>query len=94
MAALCPSRGESYQRMDMMQVTLSPGAATVHEEPHAGDECGLVITGKIWITLGKDVYTASSGDAFYYTASSEHWIENRTGRKSTFLWISAPPSFF
>ena len=47
----------------------------------------------IVITLGKDTFKASKGDAFYFTSDKKHWIENRSKTKAQILWISAPPSF-
>lgn len=85
--------GAQGREVDMIMLTLDPGTSTAHEEPHYGDECGMVISGKIIITLGKDSYKASKGDAFYYTANKEHWIENRAKSSAKILWISAPPSF-
>lgn len=88
-----PIAGAQDREMDFMLVTLAPGAATAKEDAHHGDECGLVLSGKIWITLGKDVYKAGKGDAFYFTSDRPHWIENRSSSEAKILWISAPPSF-
>jgi transcriptional regulator with XRE-family HTH domain len=88
-----PIAGAQDREMDIMLVTLDPGSSTTKEDAHYGDECGLVLSGKIYINLGKDVYKASKGDAFYYTSDKQHWIENRSDKEATILWISSPPSF-
>ncbi|MCD6570829.1 MAG: helix-turn-helix domain-containing protein [Deltaproteobacteria bacterium] len=85
--------GAQDREMDIMLVTLEPGAATRKEDAHYGDESGLVLTGKVWINLDKETFKASKGDAFYYTANKQHWLENKSKRVSKILWISAPPSF-
>lgn len=85
--------GAQDREMDLLLVTLSPGASTYQERAHYGDESGFVLAGKIVITVGKEVYRASAGDAFYYTANKKHWIENRSDKAAKILWISAPPSF-
>ncbi|MCD6281923.1 MAG: helix-turn-helix transcriptional regulator [Deltaproteobacteria bacterium] len=85
--------GAQDRDVDIMLVTLDPYSKTKKEDAHLGDECGIVISGRIFIILGKDVHKASKGDAFYYTANRQHWIENRSKRKAVILWISAPPSF-
>lgn len=85
--------GAQGREVDILMVTLAPGATTEQEEPHYGDECGLVISGRILINLGEDVYKAAKGDAFYYTANKLHWIENKSEKMAKILWISAPPSF-
>ena len=85
--------GAQGREADMLLVTLQPGAVTFKEKSHYGDECGLVREGQITICLGKDMFKASKGDAFYYTADKKHWIENRSKSRAQILWISAPPSF-
>ena len=85
--------GAQGREVDILKVTMASQTATAREEPHYGDECGLVLSGRIRINLGTDAFSAAKGDAFYYTANREHWIENRSKNKAEFLWISAPPSF-
>jgi len=85
--------GAQDREVDMLLVTIEPGASTSQERAHYGDECGLVLNGMIVINLGKEIYRASTGDAFYYTASKKHWIENKSEKAAKILWISAPPSF-
>lgn len=78
---------------DPLLVTLPPGSATEPETPHYGDECGLVLAGRITINIGKEVYEAATGDAFYYTADRQHWLKNNANTTARIIWISAPPSF-
>ncbi|HOJ14408.1 MAG TPA: XRE family transcriptional regulator [Deltaproteobacteria bacterium] len=85
--------GAQDREMDLLLVTLKPGASTYQERAHYGDECGYVLTGKIVINIGKETYKASAGDTFYYTANRKHWIENKSDKPAKILWISAPPSF-
>ena len=85
--------GAQDREVDIMLVTMLPGSSTKKEKTHSGDECGIVLSGKILINVGMDAYKASKGDAFYYTADKTHWIENRSKTKAQILWISAPPSF-
>jgi quercetin dioxygenase-like cupin family protein len=77
----------------MLLVTIAPGASTEPERAHYGDECGIVLMGKIIINLGKEAYIAQAGDAFYYTANKKHSLENRSNKPAKILWISSPPSF-
>jgi transcriptional regulator with XRE-family HTH domain len=85
--------GAQDREMDLLLVTMAPGASTYQERAHSGDESGLVLAGRIVIAVGKELHRASAGDAFYYTSNKKHWIENRSERSAKFLWISAPPSF-
>ncbi len=85
--------GAQDRKMDLLLVTLDPGASTYQERSHSGDECGFVLTGKIAINLGKKTYLAAAEDSFYYTANKKHWIENKSDKAARLLWISAPPAF-
>ena len=85
--------GAQDREVDMLMVTIAPGSATEPERSHRGDECGVVLSGKLTINLGKEVYTAQMGDAFYYTAGKKHFLENKSDKPAKILWISAPPSF-
>ena len=85
--------GAQDREMDLLLVTLEPGAITYQERAHYGDECGFVLAGRIVINLSKETYLAAAGDSFYYTANKKHWIENKSDKAARFLWISAPPSF-
>jgi transcriptional regulator with XRE-family HTH domain len=88
-----PIAGAQGREMDMIIVTLSPGSATPKERSHNGDECGLVLEGSVWIVAGRETYKAEKGDAFYYEANKQHWLENRSTKEAKILWISSPPSF-
>jgi transcriptional regulator with XRE-family HTH domain len=88
-----PIAGAQGREMDMIIVTIAPGAATHKERSHSGDECGLVLDGTIWIIAGRDAFKAEKGDAFYYEANKQHWLENRSEKEAKILWISSPPSF-
>ena len=88
-----PIAGAQGREMDMILVTIAPGKSTPKERSHSGDECGLVIKGTIWIVTGREANKAEKGDAFYYEANKQHWIENRTDKEARILWISSPPSF-
>lgn len=85
--------GAQDREVDILMVTLPPDSRTGEERAHYGDECGIVLAGKIVINVGKEAYRASIGDAFYYTADKKHWLENRSDKPAKILWISAPPSF-
>ncbi len=61
--------------------------------PHEGDEFGYVLKGSVWLHLGKSAYSVKKGEAFYFSSSKVHRIENRTAEKAVILWIASPPTF-
>lgn len=77
--------------MEPILLTLEEGGTTYPDNPHEGEEFGYVLSGSITIHLGKKIYKAKKGEAFYYEAKYEHYIESKKGAK--LIWVSCPPSF-
>lgn len=79
--------------MEPIIVKLQPGATSRHDDAHAGEEFGYVMSGTITLYLGSRKFKAKKGECFYFKASGEHYLKN-TGRSvATVLWLSTPPSF-
>ncbi len=74
-------------------VNLQPKQTLPEDKPHEGEEFGYVLEGKIKVHYGDKTYTAEAGDSFIYPANRRHKISSASKTKSTFLWISSPPSF-
>ena len=79
--------------MEPILVELEEGASTSLDFPHAGEEFGFVLDGKISIELDSTVHQAKKGEAFYYTADKSHRIKNSGNRTAKFIWVSTPPNF-
>ncbi|MBR3276928.1 MAG: helix-turn-helix transcriptional regulator [Eubacterium sp.] len=81
------------RKMEPVLVTLAPHGKLESDAPHEGEEFGYVLSGTVQIDYGERVFKAKAGESFYYEARKNHRIENPTGRKAEFIWISTPPSF-
>lgn len=71
-----------------------PGVSTGKQAlTHEGEECGIVLKGRLQVTVGKRAKTLKPGDAYYFKSNQPHYFKN-TGREICEL-ISActPPSF-
>ena len=79
--------------MEPIRVTLEPGGSTYPDVPHEGEEFGYVLQGSIKIHIGKKVYKAKKGEAFYFTPNSAHYISASTTTGAKLIWVSTPPSF-
>lgn len=79
--------------MEPIRLTLAPGGSTYPDNPHEGEEFGYVLTGSISVHVGKKVYKAKKGEAFYFTPSSNHYITAGEKTGASLIWISSPPSF-
>ncbi len=63
------------------------------ESTHPGEECILVMGGKMEIAVGEDLYTLEEGDSIYYFASLPHSIRNPGDTELVFLSSITPPRF-
>lgn len=79
--------------MEPIRVTLEPHSILQEDVPHEGDEFGYVLKGSVWLHLGKSAYSVKKGEAFYFSSSKVHRIENRTAENAVILWIASPPTF-
>ncbi len=79
--------------MEPIRLTLKPGGTTYPDNPHDGEEFGYVLSGVVYIYLGKKRYKAKKGEAFYYKADTTHYMKAGTKTGAVILWISTPPSF-
>ena len=79
--------------MEPIRITIEPHTMLEEDMPHEGDEFGYVLKGSVWLHLGKSAYAVKKGEAFYFSASKVHRLENRTAEKAVILWIAPPPTF-
>lgn len=81
-------------QMEMIEASLEPGASTI-DTPlgHQGEECTLVIKGKMEIQIGDKFYTLNKGDSIYYKASIPHKITSIGEEDLVFVSAITPPNF-
>ena len=84
--------GNSIQWIVLL-VVLKPYQGLEEDKPHDGEEFGYLISGRLKLYLGDEVYTVKAGESFYYPAKRRHRIENPGGRPARFIWVSTPPTF-
>ena len=57
---------------------------------HQGEEAGLILEGKIELTLDKDVFLLKSGDSFSFPASIPHTYRNPGKTVAAIVWANTP----
>lgn len=57
-------------------VEIPPGSSTRKQNAHEGEECHLVLNGKILAEQGEDSYILEEGDTFSWCASVPHFVKN------------------
>jgi transcriptional regulator with XRE-family HTH domain len=60
---------------------------------HAGEEGGVVVKGKIELTVGGESRVLGAGDAYYFKSSVPHRFRNIGREEGEIVSASSPPSF-
>ena len=60
---------------------------------HAGEEGGVVVKGKIEVTVGGESRVLGAGDAYYFKSSVPHRFRNIGREECEIVSASSPPSF-
>ncbi len=70
-----------------MIVEFPPGSSIGEPHSHEGEECHLVLEGKILAEQGEDSFIVEEGDSFSWNASVPHYIKN-IGDSKAVVFIS------
>lgn len=79
--------------MEPIILQLGPGGKSTEEEPHNGEEFGIVFQGTVMLHIGDKVYKVRKGESFYFLPFSKHYISNDSTKDAKVLWVVTPPSF-
>ncbi len=60
---------------------------------HAGEEGGVVVRGRIELTVGGETRTLGPGDAYYFASVMPHRFRNITREECEIISASSPPTF-
>ena len=79
--------------LEPILVTLRPGAKTMEQDPHEGQEFGYVLSGTVTLMCGESKFKIGKGDSFYIRPSEMHYLLNSGKSEAKIIWVSTPPSF-
>ena len=79
--------------MEPVILELDPEGTSNIDDPHEGEEFGYVLSGNIYVYLGKKRYKVKKGECFYYKTNSTHYLKNIGKSTAKILWVSTPPYF-
>jgi len=80
--------------MSILHERYAPNADTGEEMlTHAGEEGGVVVRGKIELTVGGETRILAAGDAYYFKSSVPHRFRNLWREECEIVSASSPPTF-
>ena len=73
---------------------MEPGNANTKElVSHEGEECGIVLQGKMLIKHGEKEYILEEGDSIYIDSSVPHRYIHIGDKTAISVWAMTPPRF-
>ncbi|MBV7317317.1 cupin domain-containing protein [Shewanella sp. NIFS-20-20] len=80
--------------MSVMWETYAPGTDTGEEMlQHLGEEAALVISGKLELTVGDEVYIIGAGDSYYFNSEQPHRFRNPFDEACQLVSATTPANF-
>jgi transcriptional regulator with XRE-family HTH domain len=84
----------SGRQMTLLHERYAPGAATGEEMlEHRGEEGGVVVRGRIEVTVGNDVRVLGPGEAYYFPSNLPHRFRNPGREMCEIVSCCTPPTF-
>ena len=60
---------------------------------HQGEECGLVLKGKLKVVIENKEYVLEEGDSIAFKSNVPHRYENASDEECVSVWAMTPPTF-
>ncbi len=80
--------------MSIMHERYAPGADTGADMlRHQGEEGGVVVRGRVELTIGAESRVLGPGDAYYFTSAIPHRFRNSGSEPCEIISASTPPTF-
>lgn len=79
--------------MEPILIELEEDGISQTIDPHAGEEFGYVMQGKIILVNGEHEFPVKKGETFYITGKYSHYLKNEGKTCAKVLWITTPPLF-
>ena len=80
--------------LGMLREVYQPGADTGDTMlRHEGEECGIVVSGSLTVTVGVQERVLNSGDAYYFRSDIPHRFRNQGAEPCVLISANSPPTF-
>ena len=82
------------RKIEFLYITIKPGDVSSEEYvQHEGEECGIVIRGRLLVKTPDEEYILEEGDSIYFDSSLPHRYINDGNTVCESIWAMTPPSF-
>ncbi len=83
----------SKHSIEFLYNIFEKGSSTEVFYSHQGEECGIVLEGRLKIDTDSDQYILEAGDSIILLSSKPHKLTNASTGKTIAIWANSPPSW-
>lgn len=80
-------------KLEFILSHFSPGASTGEKYTHRGEEGGLVLEGRLEITIGEQSFILEAGDSFNFDSTEPHRYRNVHDGETVVVYGITPPTY-
>ena len=80
--------------LQMIKECYQPGAGTGrHAITHDGEECGIILSGRLQVSVGEQTAILRAGEAYYFKSDQPHQFRNPGNGPCELITACSPPTF-
>ncbi len=80
--------------VQMIKECYQPGAGTGrHAITHDGEECGIILSGRLQVSVGEQTAILRAGEAYYFKSDQPHHFHNPGNEPCELITACSPPTF-
>ncbi len=84
----------THRAMEILMFRASAGSSSGTEAfVHDGEECFVLIKGRLRVWVGDDEHLMREGDSLYFKSSLPHRWVNDGKSEALAIWVNTPPTF-
>jgi transcriptional regulator with XRE-family HTH domain len=83
-----------YQRkLEFMYIHFPVKGKPAELLTHEGEECGVILEGRLKVVVDKEEYILEEGDSIYFESTAPHSMVNIGDIEVRAFWVNTPPTF-
>ena len=87
-------KGHQVRALSLLDETYPPAADTGAEMlNHIGEEAGVLVEGRLELTVGGEVFILEAGDSYYFESSKPHRFRNPFDQPARLISATTPANF-
>ncbi len=80
------------RQVEFLSVVYEKGASSGILHSHSGEEYGIVLKGRLEVTVREDTYVLEEGDSIVINSEIPHKISNAHTGDTEVIWANTPPT--